>query len=188
LRPTTWLPLAVLALLVALTVWLNTLVRAPATREDGALRHDPDSVVEQFDARKFGKDGHLLYTLAAQKMVHYPDDDTALLDSLTLEAFEPQQPKMTITADRGRLERTGDRVWIEGHVVLVRDADAKMERARVTTDRLLVLPDAGIARTSSEVTLDSPSSHVVAQGLELDNKARTLALDRVHAIYQSATH
>ena len=78
-------------------------------------------------------------------MVHYPDDDTAHLDSLKLEAFEPQQPKMTITADRGRLERTGDRVWIEGHVVLVREGDARMEPARVTTDRLLVLPDEGIA-------------------------------------------
>jgi lipopolysaccharide export system protein LptC len=185
-RPTTWLPLAVLALLVTLTVWLNQLVRAPAVREDGSLRHDPDAMVEKFDARKFGKDGHLLYTLTAQKMVHYPDDDTALLDTLTLEAFEPQQPKMTITADRGRLERTGDRVWIEGHVVLVREPDANMERAHVTTDRLLVLPDQGIARTTSEVTLDSPSSHVVAQGLELDNKTRRLALGRVHAIYQSA--
>jgi LPS export ABC transporter protein LptC len=70
----------------------------------------------------------------------------------------------------------------------VREADARMERSRVTTDRLLVLPDDGIARTSSEVTLDSASSHVVAQGLELDNKTRTLVLDRVHAIYQSAPH
>jgi len=187
MRPTTWLPLAVLALLVALTVWLNQLVRAPQARESGALRHDPDAIVERFDARKFGTDGRVLYTLAARKMVHYPDDDTAHLDRVTLEAFEPDQPKMTVTADEGRLERTGDRVWIEGHVVLVREADAKMEAARVTTDRLLVLPDAGIARTTSEVTLDSPSSHVVAQGLELDNKARTLILDRVHAVYKSAT-
>jgi lipopolysaccharide export system protein LptC len=187
MRPTSWLPLAVLALLVGLTVWLNQLVRAPQSRESGALRHDPDAIVERFDARKFGTDGRVLYTLAARKMVHYPDDDTARLDRVTLEAFEPGQPKMTVTADEGRLERTGDRVWIEGHVVLVREGVAKTEPARVTTDRLLVLPDAGIARTTSEVTLDSPSSHVVAQGLELDNKARTLILDRVHAVYKSAT-
>ncbi|HUJ01315.1 MAG TPA: LPS export ABC transporter periplasmic protein LptC [Usitatibacter sp.] len=186
MRPTTWLPLAVLALLVALTLWLNELVRAPQARESGPPRHDPDAIVEKFDARKFSTDGRLLYTLAARKMVHYPDDDTAHLDAVKLEAFEPGQPKMTVTADEGRLERTGDRVWIEGHVVLVREGDAKMEPARVTTDRLLVLPDSGIARTSSEVTLESPSSHVVAQGLELDNKTRTLVLDRVHAIYKSA--
>jgi lipopolysaccharide export system protein LptC len=174
----------VLGLLVALTLWLNHLVRAPQGREDGALRHDPDSIVERFDARKYGEDGRVRYTLAARKMVHYPDDDTAHLDTLQLEAFEPQQPKMTITADRGRLERTGDRVWIEGHVVLVREGDAKMEPARVTTDQMLVLPDEGIARTDSQVTLESPSGRVVAQGLQLDNKAHTLVLERVHAVYK----
>ena len=95
--------------------------------------------------------------------------------------------KMTITADHGRLERTGDRVWIEGHVVLVREGDAKVEPLRVTTDRLLVLPDEGIARTRSEVTMVSPSGRVVATGLEVDNKTRTMTLERVHATYKSAT-
>jgi lipopolysaccharide export system protein LptC len=183
-RPTSWLPLAVLGLLVGMTLWLNQLVQAPATRADGALRHDPDTMVEKFNARKLGEDGRVLYTLAARKMVHYPDDDSAFLESLTLEAFEPRQPKMTITADKGRLEQGGDRVWIEGHVVLVREGDANMEPARLMTDRLLVLPEAGIARTTSEVTMQSPSGHAVAEGLELDNKTRTITLDRVHAYYK----
>jgi lipopolysaccharide export system protein LptC len=185
-RPTSWLPLAVLALLVALTFWLNRLVQEPGARDNGSMRHDPDTVVEKFNARKLGEDGRLLYTLAARKMVHYPDDDSAHLESLTLEAFEPRQPRMTITADHGRLEQGGDRVWVEGHVVLVREGDDKMEPARMNTDRLLVLPDAGIARTSSEVTLTSPSSRAVAAGLEVDNKTRTLTLDHVHATYKPA--
>ena len=174
-------------MLVALTLWLKQLVQAPAERSDGAGRPDPDAIVEDFDARKLGRDGRLLYTLAAKKRVHYPDGDSGLLESLPLEAFEPQQPKMTITADHGRLERTGDRVWIEGHVVLVREGDAKVEPLRVTTDRLLVLPDEGIARTRSEVTMVSPSGRVVATGLEVDNKTRTMTLERVHATYKSAT-
>ena len=186
MRPTSWLPLAVLGLLVGLTLWLNTLVQPPGARADGSLRHDPDAIVEKFDARKLGEDGRVLYTLAAKKMVHYPDDDSALLESLTLEAFEPHQPKMTVTADHGRLEQAGDRVWIEGNVVLVREGDAKTEPARVTTDKLLVLPDAGIARTDAQVRLVSPSSHAVAQGLELDNKARTITLEHVVANLESA--
>jgi lipopolysaccharide export system protein LptC len=183
-RPTSWLPLAVLALLVGLTLWLNQLVQPPAARADGALRHDPDLMVEKFNARKLGEDGRVLYTLAAKKMVHYPDDDSALLESLTLESFEPRQPRMTITADNGRLEQGGDRVWIEGNVVVVRDADAKNGPVRLTTDKLLVLPDAGIARTTSETTMDSPTAHAVAAGFELDNKARTMKLDRVRATFK----
>ncbi len=186
MRPTTWLPVAVLVLLVGLSLWLNQLVQAPPVRPDGALRHDPDTMVEQFRARKLGEDGRVLYTLVAKKMVHYPDDDSAYLESLTLEAFEPRQPPMTVTADRGRIERSADRVWIEGHVVLVREGDARMEPLRLTTDRLLVLPDQGIARTSSEVTMVTPNGRALAQGLEMDNKARTLRLDRVHATYKPA--
>jgi lipopolysaccharide export system protein LptC len=181
-RPTSWLPLAVLALLVGMTLWLNQLVQAPVARADGTLRHDPDLIVENFNARKLGEDGQVLYTLTARKMVHYPDDDSALLDRLTIEAFEPQQPKVTVTADHGRLEQGGDRVWIEDNVVVVRAADAKDGPVRVTTDKLLVLPDAGIARTSSEVHMESSTGRAVAEGLELDNKARTLRLDHVRAV------
>jgi lipopolysaccharide export system protein LptC len=180
-RPTSWLPLVVLALLVGLTLWLNQLVQAPQARADGSRRHDPDLVVQNFNARKLGEDGRVLYTLAAKKMVHYPDDDSAHLESLTMEAFEPGQPKLTVTADRGRLEQGGDRVWIESNVVITRDPDAKAGALRVTTDQLLVLPDAGIARTSSEVHMQSTTGRAVASGLELDNKTRTLRLDHVRS-------
>jgi lipopolysaccharide export system protein LptC len=183
-RPTSWLPLAALALLVGLTLWLNQLVTAPAARSDGSKRHDPDLIVESFNARKLGEDGAVLYTLAARKMVHYPDDDSALLEDVTLEAFEPHQPKMTLTADHGRLEQKGERVLVDGNVVIQRAADAKNESARILTDKLLVLPDDGIARTNAEVTLQSASSNATAAGLELDNRARTLKLDRVRAVFK----
>jgi lipopolysaccharide export system protein LptC len=183
IRPTGWLPLAALALLVGLTIWLNRLVQEPPTRSDGSMRHDPDLIVDNFNARKLGEDGGVLYTLAAKKMVHYPDDDTAHLESVTLEAFEPGQPKVTVTADRGRLEQRGERVLAEGNVVLVREADpkAKTEAARLTTDKMLVIPDDGIARTSSPATLDSISSHSTASGFELNNHTRTLKADNVRS-------
>ena len=184
IRPTSWLPLTALALLVALTLWLNQLVQAPDARADGSRRHDPDLIVENFSARKLGVDGRVLYTLAARKMVHYPDDDSALLETVKVEAYEPKQPRMMITADNGRLEQGGERVLIEGNVVIVRDADAKTDAARITTAKLLVLPDAGIARTQTEVKMESATGEAIAQGLEIDNHARTMRLDRVRATYQ----
>ena len=187
IRPTSWLPLAVLGLLVGLTLWLNQLVQPPAARPDGSMRHDPDLVVENFSARKLGVDGEVRYTLAARKMVHFPDDDSALLENVKLEAYEPQQPKMTATADRGRLEQGGDRVWIEGNVVVVREGDARLGRSRLTTEKLLVLPDSGIARTTEDVTFESPDGRADAKGLELNNQSRMMRLDRVRATYKPAS-
>lgn len=179
MRPTTWLPLAALALLVGLTLWLNQLVQPQGSRGDASKRHDPDLMVQNFSARKLDERGAVRYTLVARKMVHYPDDDSAHLDTVKLEAFEPKQPKMTITADRGLLEQGGDRVWIEGNVVVVRDADAKNGPARVTTEKMLVLPDEGIARSAAPVRMESPDGVSNAAALELNNKTRTLQLDRV---------
>lgn len=184
MRPTTWLPLAALALLVGLTFWLHQLVQPQASRASGALRHDPDLVIDNFNARKLGEDGRVLYTLVARKMVHYPDDDSALLEALTLESFEPSQPKMTMTADHGKLEQGGDRVLIQGNVVVVRAADARNGASRLTTDNLLVLPEVGIARTSSEVVLQNASGVAHAAGLEIDNRARTMKLDSVRATFK----
>ncbi|QJR13286.1 LPS export ABC transporter periplasmic protein LptC [Usitatibacter palustris] len=187
IRPTTWLPLGVLALLVGLTVWLNTLVQPVAQRADGTGRHDPDLIVENFNARKLGEDGKVLYTLVARRMVHYPDDDSSHLQSLAFDAFEPKQPRVAITADSGRLEKGGDRVWIEGNVLVNREAAEKSEPVKLATERVLLLPDEGIARTTDEVKLESPSGHAVAAGFELNNKERTLRMDRVRATYKQPT-
>jgi len=178
-RPSTWLPLAALALLVGLTLWLNQLVQPQGSRADGSKRHDPDLMVENFSARKLDEKGLVRYTLVARKMVHYPDDDSAHLEAVALEAFEPQQPRMTITADRGLLEQGGDRVWIEGNVVMVREADAKTGAARLTTEKMVVFPDEGIARSAAPVRLDGPDGIAHAESLELNNKTRTLQLERV---------
>ena len=183
-RPTSWLPLAVLGLLVGLTMWLNTLVQPGGSRADGTLRHDPDLIVENFKARKLGEDGRVLYTLDARKMVHYPDDDSSLLETLNLDAYKPRQPRVNITAEKGRLEKGGDSVFLEGNVVVKRDAAERVEPLTIVTDRLLVLPDEGIARTTSEVVMQSPSGRTTAAGLELNNTDRTLKLDRVRSTYK----
>lgn len=178
------MPLAALGLLVGLTLWLDQLVQPATSRADGSLRHDPDLVVENFNARKLGVDGAVLYTLTARKMVHYPDDDSALLESLTLEAFEPRQPKMTITAQNGRLEQGGDRVFIEGNVVLLREADAKNEATRLSTEHVLVLPNEGIARGTRPVTVESASNRADAASFELNNRTRMLSMEKVRATFK----
>jgi lipopolysaccharide export system protein LptC len=185
-RPTSWLPLAVLGMLVGLTLWLNQLVQPAPARADGSMRHDPDLMVENFNARKLAENGEVRYTLAARKMTHFPDDDSALLENVKLEAFEPRQPKLSATANRGRLEQGGDRVWIEGNVVVVREGDARAATSRLTTEKLLVLPDEGIARTSEPVMLQSADGNAHANGLELDNRARTMRLERVRATFKPA--
>lgn len=186
-RPSSWLPLGVLAFLVALTAWLDHLVQPEGSRGDGKARHDPDLIVEKFSARKYGEDGQTLYTLAARKMVHYPDDESAQLEAIDFQAFEPRQPRVTISSETGRMLEGGDKIWFEGNVVLVREADKRYEASRLTTERLLVLPDTGVVRSTGPVLLENPAARIEASGLELNNQTRTLKLDRVRATYKPRT-
>ena len=183
-RPTTWLPFGVLAVIVAMTWWLNQLVQAPPNTGNAKERHDPDMVVDRFSAIKHGVDGAVLHTLNAGRMVHYPDDDSALLEQLRFEAFEPGQPKLTATSDRGRLLDKGSEVWLEGNVVLNRAAAGRVEALTMHTSRLQVLPEEKIARTSDEVVIESPSGRIVASGFELNNEAKTIHMKKVRAVYQ----
>ena len=64
--------------------------------------------------------------------------------------------------------------------MIVRDADA-YDAARITTASC---SSSRIARTDTEVKMDSATGQAVAQGLEIDNRARTMRLDRVVATYQ----
>jgi lipopolysaccharide export system protein LptC len=117
-------------------------------------------------------------------MVHYPDDDSSLLETLIFDAFQPRQPRVNITAERGRLEKGGEQVWVEGNVVVTREAAERAEPLKILTDRLLVIPDEGIARTSSEVVMESPSGRTTAAGLELNNTERTVKLQGVRSTYK----
>jgi lipopolysaccharide export system protein LptC len=93
-RATAWLPVGLLLLVAALAVWLNNAVQGVPPKNDGSKRHDPDMMVENFVAKQFGMDGKIRYTLAAQKMVHYPDDDTSQLTAPRFEALEQKGPPM----------------------------------------------------------------------------------------------
>ena len=182
LRPSTWLPLALLSLLVALTTWLNQLVQPSQPRREKP-QGEPDLVVDRFSARKYGEAGQVLYTLAARRMEHHQGERFSRLQDLQLEAFEPKQPRVEVRSDSGRILEGGERVWFEGNVVMVRDADRKSEASTLRTDRLLVLPDTRIARSDDPVVLTSERGRLEAESAEANNLDRTLRMERVRATY-----
>jgi hypothetical protein len=90
------LPLTILLVLVALTAWLRYATEFPEVRNDGKNRHDPDYIISDVRGRKLDASGNLLYTLTADEIRHYPDDDTTDLLKPTLIYLDPKQPPVTI--------------------------------------------------------------------------------------------
>ena len=175
-RFTAAFPLLLMAVLAALTFWLERLVQAPTAPRDGSTRHDPDYIVENFVAVRMGPDGLRMHQLVANRMLHYPDDDSTHLEEPRLAKFENEKVALSIESRRALVSSEGKTIDFEDDVKAVRTATPTQSELVLTTERLHVVPDEDYARTDSPVTIVDANTQVTAVGLELNNKAKVVKL------------
>jgi len=175
-RLTAWFPVALLAILAAVTFWLDREVQPPEAVADSKTRHDPDYIVENFSATRIGPDGRAQHTLHAKRMVHYPDDDTTHLDAPRLVSFRGTAEAVTVTAKNAQLSGDGENAYLSDEVRLVRSARDKNSELIVETTWLHVMPEAHIAKTDREVKIYDANMLITAVGLELNSETRILKL------------
>lgn len=168
-------PLALMLALALLTFYLERTVRddesPPALR-----RHDPDYIVTNFTTTTYTGEGAVETVMSAERMVHYPDDDTTELFAPRVVYAKPQQPRFSVRAERGELSRDGDEIFLYGDVVLVRDAAANRPEARMTTEFLHVLRDRSLVRTDRLVKIVEGGRSLEGRGMEYNNASRELVL------------
>lgn len=164
----TLFPIALMALLAGLTLWLDRSTRSGTTRDDGHYRHDPDYFVENLELRRFGKDGMLQHRLSAERMQHYPDDNTTQLIMPTLTYVRTETPTHA-SADFADVSGDGKLVTMRNNVRVVRDASAQRAELVAETSHMLVWPDDERARTDAPVRIQSGKSVVTGVGMDVDN-------------------
>ena len=185
-RFSAWFPVVLLALVAGVTVWLDQQVQPPERPRDGKLRHDPDYVVDNFSATSFGPDGTARYTLSAHRMVHYPDDDTTVLDAPKLVNFGPSNETVTVTSKSALLSSNGDDAYLLDDVRLVRSAYADKSELTLETTWLHVIPGDELAQTDKPVKLFDANTLITSVGLEFNNQTRILKLlSNVRGTYQN---
>ena len=168
-------PLALMLALALLTFYLERTVRddeSPAALR----RHDPDYIVTNFTTTTYTGEGAVETVMSAERMVHYPDDDTTELFAPRVVYATPQQPRFSVRAERGELSRDGDEIFLYGDVVLVRDAAANRPEARMTTEFLHVLRDRSLVRTDRLVKIVEGGRSLEGRGMEYNNASRELVL------------
>ncbi len=178
------LPLGVLALLVVLTFWLSSFVNNGAARKASTLRHDPDLIIEKFSARTLSETGTVQYTVTAEKMMHYPDDDSSTLANMVFTSNQPGQPKLTARAPAGQLVKGGDEVIMSGNVVLDSTAIDKTPAMRLKTPKLTALPKQHIIRSNDGVLIERIDGTFKATTLELNNETRVIKAQRGSLVYK----
>jgi len=170
-----WLPLFPLLVLLGFVYWLDMQVK-----QDGAaaanLRHDPDVIVDNFQATTMDAQGVPRFFLNAQQLRHYPDNDGTELEMPDLVMRSDQRPDVLMAAKRGEISSKGEIVILRDDVSVDRKASGSLSALALRSQYLRVQPERDLADTDQAVTIYNKRNTVRAIGLEMDNNANTLKL------------
>jgi lipopolysaccharide export system protein LptC len=173
-RITAIIAIVLLAALAGVTYWFSQAGRyaklsAPVSKEG------PDFVVNGVTLTQFDAEGRATNRLFAETMSHYAVDDRAELQRPRYVSLRPDQPQLEARAQRALVEGGGERVVLSGDVVITRapgpDGEPPM---RLTTERLLAIPDREQYSTDRPVEMERGASVIRSIGMDYDNIKRTV--------------
>lgn len=104
-------------------------------------RHDPDYYIENFTATGLDRNGQRRYVIEAERMAHFPDDDTALLDHPHVIEYEVGMAPRHTYADSGWMNSTGDEILLTGNVRVVVEADSRGPGGTMKAKRMRIILD-----------------------------------------------
>jgi len=104
-------------------------------------RHDPDYYIENFVATGLDKNGERRFVIKADRMAHFPDDDTALLDNPHVVEYEVGFAPRHTYADSGWMNSSGDEILLTGNVKVVVEADSRGPGGTMKAKKMRILLD-----------------------------------------------
>jgi lipopolysaccharide export system protein LptC len=131
----------IVIVLGGITAWMQMSFLEESTNEELVLAesHDPDYYIENFTAVGMDINGERQYVLEAERMVHFPDDDTSLLDKPHVIQYETGRAPTHIYSETGWVSANGDEVILTGNVRVIRGRDSTGSGGVTTTEKLKVV-------------------------------------------------
>ena len=172
------LSMLLLAALAGGSYYLAEISRRMAVEPvDLSARHEPDSFVEGLVFTRINELGAPAFRMSADRMLHFPDDDSTEYERPVLISLDTTKPRMHLVADTGRSTSEGVETHLYGNVVLTREAGFGEPKMTVRTDYVVLYSQTEIARTDRPVRIEREGSVLTGVGMEFDNAARSLTVD-----------
>lgn len=173
-RITAIIAVLLLALLAGTTYWYSQTARLEGLANP-VSREGPDIVVDNVTLTQFDAQGRATNKLIGARIVHFPSDDRAEISRPRMISLRGDQPQLDAQADHASVEESGARVVLTGNVTVVRAASPDGEPPmRLTTERLVALPDLEQYTTDAPALIERGGSNIRSVGMDYDNIKRTL--------------
>ncbi len=128
------------ALVMGLSAWLQFgVLDAPVAEPSEAEKNAPDYYIRNLVFT--GRDGlGKRYELRADRMVHYPYGDRALLDNPHIVQYSPDEAPRHVYADTGWLDNNTSEILLTGNVRVLQD-QAGATGDVFTGERMVIILD-----------------------------------------------
>jgi len=127
-----------LVALAAGSWWFTRDTAQPPSATAAKARHDPDYFIEKFTATAMDGQGSPQYVLTADRMTHYPDDDTAHYVKPVLVQYKPTGARITTRGDTGMMPGDGREIVLDGHVRAVQTGNPRSAGGEIVAEHLRV--------------------------------------------------
>lgn len=159
------LALLLLSLLAGFGWWLG-----PGREEappGAASPHSPQYVIDGLEVVENDAEGRPAHRLRAPQLRHFDDDGRTELDAPRLTLYDPETPPWEVEAEAGWVSKGGDRVHLQGQVVIQRDAGPANRPVRIETSDLWVEPGREYAETDRHVAIYSNQDWIHSDGAQV---------------------
>jgi len=145
--------------------WLNrTTEKKPVYQPEP---HSPDYYLNHFTATTMGENGKPDKSLSADKMVHFPDDDTTELSQPRMTIHDDDSPPWKVRSETGWVSGDKELVLLQGKVNIDRQAAPGVRPFHIITSDLRVQPKNNYAETDADAYTKSRDDWVESTGMQV---------------------
>lgn len=183
-----YLPLILMALLALGSWWLVRSAPGPEpVRTPGPPRGEPDYAMERFVVQRFATDGALRARIEGDRLRHFPDSDTLLVDNARLQAVAPDGRITIASARRATATSDASELQLEGGARVRREPFADEPAIEFSGERLKALRHGRLVVADAPVTVKQGERLLRADRLRYDHTSRVLELSgRVRVTWPAA--
>jgi len=156
----------ILLFLILGSSWLNRAIEKK-TEYQPANQHSPDYYLNHFSAVTMDENGKPDKRLSADRMVHFPDDDTTELSEPRMTIYDDDRPPWKVRSETGWVSGDKELVLLQGKVNIDRPAAPGIRPFNIITRDLRVQPKSNYAETDADAYAKSRKDWVESTGMQI---------------------
>jgi lipopolysaccharide export system protein LptC len=156
---------ALLLIILAASQWVVE-TSDPAALDIPKESHNADFFLENFTNTIMDAEGKPYRRLTADRMLHFPDDDSTELSNPYIILFVENLPLWEIRSESGWLSGDGSLLLLNGPATLDRAASPAGEQLNIITSNLRLQPENNYAETDEPITVKTRGSTVKSVGMQ----------------------